>query len=108
MTGTSGNPSGPLKVPTKQRVWAAFLVVIAVVPMVLTPSTANALSMCGLLLLAWREAFYLSPLLRTRMKDVYAGYREGRFASDRVGRLASAAASLFILASFIVRLKDGA
>lgn len=95
------------KVPLRQRVWAGALVIIGVLPMVISPSFANALAMCGILLVAWREAFYVSPSARMRLRDVYAGYREGRFTSDRIGRLVGTAGILLIVASFVVRLNAG-
>jgi hypothetical protein len=93
-----------IKVSIRQRLWALSLVALGVWPMVSTPSLANGLAMGAFLLFAWREAYYPSPSLRTPLRDVARGYRDGTYISDRTSRTVGMAAVACLVASFVARV----
>ncbi len=89
----------PNKVPRKQQVYAACLAVIGVMGVCLKPNYASALGMCGLFLLAWREAFVPSPSSRLRISEIHGEYVTGNFGTSSTVKAVTIAGILLICVS---------
>ena len=79
--------------------WVAVLVVVGITPMFFNRSLANGLAMSGMLLIAWKEAFYPSPSAGGRLRDIREFYRSGRGREDHTSRWAGLFGSLLIIIS---------
>lgn len=94
---------GSVRQFARKRGWALFLVALGIWPMFTDPSLPNGLAMGAFLLWAWRDTFYPSPSIRTPLRDLLQGYRDGTYTSDRTSRAVGMAGMVCLLASFIVR-----
>ncbi len=83
-------------------VWVAFLVIAGITPMFFNRSLANGLAMSGMLLIAWKEAFYPSPSARLRLKGIKEFYGSGQGREDHTSRWAGLFGSLLIIISLVM------
>jgi hypothetical protein len=95
------------KVPRKQRAYAAILAVIGIVSVCLKPTYPTALGMCGLLLIAWREAFVPSPSAKLSLGDIRAEYSQGRQATSATVKAVTIAGILLVIASIALGIASG-
>lgn len=93
-------------VPRKQQVYAMCLAFLGVIGVCLRPSYASALGMCGMLLLAWREAFVPSPSSRLRISDIHGEYVNGNFGTSGTVKVVTIAGILLICVSIGFAVAD--
>lgn len=96
------------KVPRKRLAYAAILASIGIVSVCLKPSYPTALGMCGLLLIAWREAFVPSPSAKLSLGDIRAEYSRGRENTSTTVKAVTIAGILLVMASIALGIAAGA
>jgi len=85
-------------------VWALVFSVGGVGYALWRPAPANFLLMASMLLLAWNMAFTPGPPVRSTMRGIYAGAREGSYRTSTTSKLVTAAAILLFLAGIYMNV----
>ena len=85
------------------RLVALLIAVSAVATWVFNQTWAQALVMCAMLLTAWQLAFVPSPSARLPLREVYDGYRSGRFPrSTTTSKLVTVSSLLLLVLALVV------
>jgi hypothetical protein len=96
------------KVPRKQRAYAAVLAIIGIVSVCVERTYPAALGMCGLLLIAWREAFVPSPSAKLALGDIRGEYSQGRQGTSATAKAVTIAGILLVIASIALGIASRA
>lgn len=95
-----------MRVSWKQRAWGFALAAAGVAIFVTDRTVSHAMFMCASLLIGWTQAFEPGPSARMPLRDVFDGYRTGRFRPTTLTqKLVTVAGMLLLLAAFVASLK---
>lgn len=93
------------KVGWGARLFSASIAAGAITLWVRNQTWAQALVMCAMLVVAWHYAFVATPSARLPLREVFEGYRTGRFArQSQTSKLVYLLiVALLILAAIVAR-----